>query len=457
MLPTAQFVTIIVLQVVGTLAAPAPVSPPVDFDIQQGTPTYQIKEAVPVVAAAPPATFTANPKIGPGGNTYKDSPHFRIYNYPSDAGATLALSVLEACYSCFVDDLGFRSSGLSYNSANDDGPWTKVNVYASGSLNAAGVMHSDYSTGMSWLEVHNNYLQGNEEPPAAVFSHEYGHGLTYAERNWVDQGRTGAWWETVGNWFQDLYKTSSLCQPARAKYGRSTTPTEINLRKSIGDSFQVIVDGSTDTGNYYQAWPFLTYMTYNLDQFAGLGTFTVRDMMRKYTRGSNETPLHSLARVATNSTVGQIVGRYWARMAYVDIGHPTAPALFLSQRGSINFANYDSSGTNTWKVKSARAPRYMGANITPLKKSGAVTANISVNANGAAYTATLSVRNTASSSVRYVKITDSGSAALAADEEATLVVANTPSTLITYDPFQLASSPANTGMSYTVTMTGATF
>lgn len=33
--------------------------------------------------------------------------------------------------------------------------------------------------------------------------------------------------------------------------------TMIELNKVIGDSFQVIVDGSTGSGNYYQAWPFL--------------------------------------------------------------------------------------------------------------------------------------------------------------------------------------------------------
>ena len=150
-------------------------------------------------AAAPPATFTANAKIGPGGSTYTDSAHFRVYG-ASGTTVTNALNMLEAAHSCFVDTLGWRSGGLSFNDASDAGPYTKVNVYSVGTLSggAAGVMHSDFATGMSWLEVVNTYLAN---PTVTV--HEYGHGLTYAAKTWVDQGFTGAWWETVANFFAD--------------------------------------------------------------------------------------------------------------------------------------------------------------------------------------------------------------------------------------------------------------
>lgn len=208
-------------------------------------------------AAAPPASFTANANIGPGGSTFTDSAHFRVYG-ATGTTATNALNMLEAAYSCFVDTLGWRSSGLSYNDNTDsDGPWTKVNIYSVGSLTgAAGVMHSDYATGMSWLEVVNQYVA-----VPGVTVHEYGHGLTYHAKTWVDQGRTGAWWETVANWVADTYKTSPLCSDARSKFGQSTSATEIDLNKIIGSSFQVLVDGSSGSGNYYEAWPFLSYLT----------------------------------------------------------------------------------------------------------------------------------------------------------------------------------------------------
>ena len=46
-------------------------------------------------------------------------------------------------------------------------------------------------------------------------------------------------------------------------------------------------------------------------------------------------------------------------MAYVDIGHAKAQALFNAQRKSIGYANLDSNGGGKYTVKSARAPRYV--------------------------------------------------------------------------------------------------
>ncbi|RYP43229.1 hypothetical protein DL768_010023 [Monosporascus sp. mg162] len=408
-----------------------------------------------VAAAAPPATFTANPNIGPGGNNFKDSAHFRVYGAPSTGTADAALNMLEAAYSCFVDTLGWRSSGLSFTDDVDDGPWTKVNLYSVDSLpGAAGVMHSDLATGTSWLEVQHEFTSN-----PGVTVHEYGHGLTYHERTWVDQGRTGAWWETVANWVADTYETSELCAGARSQFGQPTSATEINLHKVIGDSFQVLVDGTADSGNYYEAWPFLTYLTANPDEFVGLGRDTVRELFRQYQQGSNETPLHTLNRlVASSATVQQVVGRYWARMAYVDIGHPTAQQLFLEQRGDINYANLDAQGSGTWQVKSTRRPRYMGANIVPLRTSGSSTTisiQVDANNNNNTFTATLAVRNTSSGATRYVDLPNgSGSTTVADGEEVSLVVANTPA-LIQYDAFNLGSD-VQTGLDYTVTISGAT-
>ncbi|KAI0433758.1 hypothetical protein F5Y09DRAFT_298096 [Xylaria sp. FL1042] len=404
-----------------------------------------------LTAAAAPATFTANPSVGPGGSTYTDSAHFRVYG-ATGSTATSSLNMLEGAYDCFINTIGWRSSGLSYNSANDDGPWYKVNVYSVASLpGAAGVMHSDAASGLAWLEVQQAYIA-----VPGVVVHEWGHGITYTERYWVDQTRTGAWWETVANWIADTYKTSSICASARSAHGQSATATEINLQKVIGDSYQVIVDGTVDTGNYYEAWPFLTYLTSNPDGYAGLGQTAVRDMIRQYSQGSNETPLHSLDRIATSNTAQQIVARYWARMAYVDIGHATAQQVFLQQRSSINFANLDAQSTaGTYKVKSARQPRYMGANIIPLKTSGSVTVTAKVTASKA-FTATLAIRNTSSGTTRYVDLASgSGSAAVSSSEEASLVVVNTPASLIQFDPFSLTSD-VQAGLDYTVTLTGAT-
>ena len=402
-----------------------------------------------VDAAAPPATYTANPSIGPGGSDFKDSAHFRVYGN-TGAEADTALAFLEAAFDCFITGLNFRSSGLSYNTPeNDDvGPWTKTNIYSVATLpGAAGVMHSDAGAGMAWLEVQQDYLA---VPGVSV--HEFGHGVHYHQRNWVDQGRTGAWWETFANWFAETYRTSELCSAAREAHGQPTGATEIDLVKTIGDSFQVLVDGSVDTGNYYQAWPFFTYLTSNPDDFAGLGTDTLRQMQIQYDIGSNETPFHTLGRVSTEASVAQIVGRYWARMAYVDIGHPLAQESFFAQRDNLNFANVDSTGDSSYKVKPNRQPLYMGANINPLQTSGG-TMSVTIEAN-IAYTATLAVYST--SSTRYVDVIDGAATVeVQASEEVSLVVANTPDNLILYDAFNL-SDEVKQGLDYSFTLTGAT-
>jgi hypothetical protein len=356
--------------------------------------------------------------------------------------------MLEAAYSRFADDLCFRSPGLSVHS--DDGPYYKMNIYGVASLgSAAGVMRYDARAGLSYLEVLTGQL-----PVPRVTVHEFGHGLTLTEYEWVDQTRTGAWWETVANWVADTYLTSSLCEGARNRFGVQPGATIIDLNRVIGQSYLLIVSNQ----NYYEPWPFLTYLTNNPDNYPGLGRMALPNLMRNHPR-NNETPLHVLERIASPIRVQTILGRYWARMAYLDIGHPRAQEAFFSRRGSLNFANLDSAGSQTYRVKSARRPQYGGANIIPLTGTGNVTVTVTNLGNGQSesnFTATLSVRSNAGA-VRYVDLPNgSGQATVASNEEASLVVANTPNTLYQYDAFQTgSSSPEAIGLNYQIQITGA--
>jgi hypothetical protein len=93
--------------------------------------------------------------------------------------------------------------------------------------------------------------------------------------------------------------------------------------------------------------------------------------------------------------------------------------------------------------------------VIPLKKSGAVTVIAKITASKA-FTATLAVRNTSSGATRYVDLpSGSGSTAVTASEEASLVVVNTPAALVQFDPFSLGSD-VQAGLDYTVTLAGAT-
>jgi hypothetical protein len=395
-----------------------------------------------------PAEFEPNPDVGPGGSRFTDSPRFRVYgNAPGDA-VKASLDHLEAAYSCFTESICFRSTGLSVRS--EDGAYYKLNIYSVGTLpGAAGVMHSDERAGLAYLEVVNDQLA-----TPGVTVHEFGHALAYTEYNWVDQIRTGAWWETVANWVADTYLTSTYCEAAREHFGVQAGRTIINLDRVIGDSHLLIVSDQ----NYYEAWPFLTYLTNNPDGYPGLGRMAIPEMMRNHP-GNNETPLHVLERVAKPITAQTILGRYWARMAYLDIGHPGAQAMFFQQRDRLNFANLEPAGDDTFSVRANRRPMYGGANIIPLEGTGDVAIEVTSLGNGlpgSDFTATLSIR-AASGAVRYVDLPEgTGTATLASDEEASLVVVNTPDQLYQYDAFQTeASSPESAGLNYRVRITGA--
>lgn len=461
--------------------------------------------------ASPPANFTPNMDAGPGlkaGARYRDSAHFRLVAVTNDTAADGALRDLEAAYACFVDGLGWRSSGLSYKTrpmgsssssgggggggtdggdensfassggdatgASESGPWYKVNVYRVDDIpGAAANTGLDQKTGLSFLNVVTKYLT---EPGVTV--HEFGHALTYAERYWIDQGRTGAWWETVANFVADTYQTSPVCEAARQKFGRKAGDSLVDLKKVVGDAHQVIVDGSKGSGNYYQAFPFLSYLFNNPDRVPGLGNSVFPAVWNRYKRGSNETPLHVLGRILSTAvvaaasrerrTIQDVVGMYWARMAYVDIGHAKAQQMFFGGvRKTVNYANLDAlPAAGRYRVKAARQPRYMGANIVPLKATaggggGAVSVAVTAAAGSAAFLATLAIRSPtgggsgAYGTVRYVALANgTGQASLASGEEASLVVANTPGQLYLYDPFAL-SSDVSKGLDYEVQLVGA--
>ncbi len=399
---------------------------------------------------------------------YMDSDRFRAYyggnglnggqgNLANVAANQIAfgLSHLEAAYECFVNEWGFRSTSLSANA--NSGPYYKMNLYSTTTLNAGGAMGADARYRLSFIEFRDNAIN---RPETAV--HEFGHSLTYTDYTWVDQGRTGAWWETVANWVADTYNTDALCESVRARKGLQVArDTIIDLEANIALSHLQIVS----TRNYYQAWPFLTYLTNNPDQYPGLGRMAVPDLMRNHLR-NNETPLHVLARLTSPVPAQRVVGRYWARMAYLDIGHPKAQARYMNTRNNSGFrsrayANLTSLGSGRYRVKADRAPLYAGANITPLNVTGGnVSVRVTNIGNGLSdsnFTATLSIRNTNSGNVRYVDLAGgTGSATVASNEEVSLVVANTPNNLYLFNAFEsTASTPDSIGLQYEVELTGA--
>ena len=94
----------------------------------------------------------------------------------------------------------------------------------------------------------------------------------------------------------------------------------------------------------------------------------------------------------------------------------------------------------------------MGANIIPLKGTGNIAVNVTA---GTSFTATLAIK-AANGVVRYVDMLGgNGKATVAGDEEAMLVVVNTPASLLLFDPFKLTAAE-NTGVDYQLQLTGVT-
>jgi len=198
-------------------------------------------------------------------------------------------------------------------------------------------------------------------------------------------------------------------------------------------------------------------LTYNPDKLPGLGPHAMRDLFRKYRPKSNEDVFQALERVAGPGGTQKAVGKYWARMAFADIGHKHGPPAYASQRARLDLRNLEAGsgkGNGSYVVKAARAPRYLGASITPLKVSGAQVAAQVTAPTG--FMAHLSIRNKSGRN-RYVELVNgAGKASVAAGEEVSLVVANTPAKLSrTYDGFKLTAEH-NKGLSFQVKLSGAT-
>lgn len=402
-------------------------------------------------------------------SAYQDSDRFRVY-YAADgknggrgnlaevppAQVANGLAHLEAAYECFVTEWGFRSASLPLN--RDDGPFYKMNLYSTTTLNAGGAMGADGRAGLSFIELKDNAIN---QPGIVV--HEFGHTLNYSAYRWNSQNATGAWWESVANWFTDTYFTDPLCESVRARRGLPVSMnTIINLDANIVLSHLPIVH----TRNYYQAWPFITYLTNNPDGYDGLGRMILKDLFDNHLR-NNETPLHVLARL-TNEPVQAVLGRYWARMAYLDIDHPKAQARYFSTLNNGNFrsrafTNLDDLGGGRYRVKTDKQPQYGGANIIPLTlngNGGDVSVSVTNLGNGLAgsnFTATLSIRDANLSTTRYVTLQNgSGQASITATEELSLVVVNTPDSLIQFDAFQSSeTTPDSIGLNYEVQINGA--
>jgi len=385
---------------------------------------------------------------------FKDSNRFRLYygagsklgpkgnlGTHSDADVNKILEHMEKVYDFYVTNRGFKSPAQSVHASKPG--FFKINVYSVTDIDAGGFMGYNGTAGLSYLVMRSNLLNVDH-----ISTHEFGHGITLAEAIWIDKARTGAWWETVAQWFADTY-----IYPLNGS-------SEFNVNSAhIGSNLTIV-----HKDNLYEAWPFLTYLTNNPDNYANLGRDAIRTLIRAHQ--DQETPLHSLARLTQPVSVQTVLGRYRARMAYGDIGHPLIQQQVLNAQKNASFRtqayhNLEAVDSSTYRVVAARKPQYAGSNIIPLTATGTgqITIQVTNLGNGLSdsnFTAVVAIK-ASNNSVRYVDLANgAGSFSLASGEESSLVVTNTPNTLYQYNAFESTSTSSDViGLNYQVQILGA--
>jgi hypothetical protein len=322
-------------------------------------------------------------------------------------------------------------------------------------------------TGAGFVVVDSDYIT-----QLGVMSHEYGHVLSMAEPAWWNQQNTFGWAETLGNYVAETYR-SDLCADSRATANDTvgTGGTAFQAFMTIGQSYRSLVDPY----NKYFAWPFLSYLTYNLDGYTGFGANTLRTIFTTYNAKTNETPFHTINRMAVSAgtTVQALVGKYWARMAFADYGNPVAQNYFRYLQSGLDYNNTFAVGGSDgkYKVYPDRAPRYFGASIVPLNvTSSSVTVTVTAQTSYTAYLVVQAVNvgvqfGNKYGEIKYVELVGSNgqggvvktaSTNTAEGDEVMLVVANTPDKLLMYDATQADTGPAAVGMEFTFTLEAAT-
>lgn len=371
------------------------------------------------------------------------SEHFQIIWGKQDETGTVTrefvkgnLENLETIRDFYVNELGFYDTSVSVNSPINSKTHYKTNLY----INKTGLskIASDWAymssdrDGFAYMAVEPGAMR--VDPPSWVIPHEYAHAITMHQRGIV----SNPWYETTANWFRDQYLGSTYYKYGTTVYG----PTS--------DFFQPIVLNSEyyfpHMKNYYDAWPFLLYITENPDHMKGLGL----DLMRKMFRDTgNDTMFDKLSRLSGTSTK-DMLGGYARRMVTMDFKRQSSYLNYLNELLQDS-SNYDkiyttltSTGDGWLKVPEAKAPMQGGYNIIPLdinRNSEQITVDFqgTSSVSGADYRVSI-VTKTKNGDTRYSSTWNNGRNSMKLqkeDEKAYLVVCATPDTMLDLTSFDL--------------------
>ena len=295
---------------------------------------------------------------------YVESEHFVIFYGNSDTTGKVNDAFLkrnledyEKLWHCYGEYLGMNNMNVDIYGKSPQK--YKTNVY----LTCTGL--DQYPDGWAYMSAEDGYGIEIISPEAMLddltIAHEFGHVVTMQQKAWVDQDITGAWWESLANWFREMYLDS--------EYYTGNVKT-CWFEPYIRNMSLTLPHGR----NYYEVWPFLMYLSYNPDQIEGLGTKFVQRMISEAKPG--EYPFDTITRL-TGTNAQTIVGNYAKRMATFDIA--VKQAYQDEFRKKLAEAPYywnlfytvpEDRGSGWLQSPQEEAPMQAGINVIPLQITG---------------------------------------------------------------------------------------
>lgn len=304
---------------------------------------------------------------------YVESEHFVIFygnndttGQVNDAFLQRNLSDYEKLWHFYTEELGMTELNVNMYGRSDQ--LYKTCVY----LTYTGL--DQYPDGWAFMSAEDGYgieiISPNAMLDDLTIAHEFGHVVTMHQKAWVDQDITGAWWESLANWFREMYLASD--------YYEGTVQT-CWFEPYIRNMSLTLPHGR----NYYEVWPLLVYMCDNPDNLGTLGMDSVKRMISEAL--PNEYPLDTITRLF-GVDAQTVIGNYAKRMATFDFGAKTAYQQEFQNKlrespwyWNLFYTVLKETAAGTLRVPQEEAPMQTGINIVPLNVTGDT---ISVNFKG---------------------------------------------------------------------------
>lgn len=278
--------------------------------------------------------------------------------------------ILEDCWDLYVNDLGMSPPSLCTNKTGDQTTHYKVNVI----IMNTGI--AGYGEGWAFAGIDSQgyaYLMCDQaamvyKPETWVTPHEFGHVTQFAQgfNSWSGGTYLGSWYEAVANWYREQYLASEYYTSGE---GYSTEFSYFILRAASLTA--------TNGRAYYEAWPFLQYLTENPDGLEGYGSNFVAKLLQN---GSPSKLIYNMIEDQAEADLSDTLGYYAAHMATLDLSRQSN---YLRRVNSYGVAYEDFFwqqfytklehviGTeNVYTVPSERAPQQAAYVVTPLTVTG---------------------------------------------------------------------------------------